>query len=66
MRHGKVSSQPLLLLRNLPADDLEQRPPLHVVIAEAVLQVRFLDPGQVENGFGVLPRHALENVFFRI
>ena len=61
MRHRKVPAESLLLIEQVSAYHLQERPPLHVVIAEPVLQVRLLDPGQTQSDFCILSRDTLKS-----
>ena len=58
--HGEVSPEPLLLPEQVAADHPLEGPPLGVVVAEAVLQIRLLNPGQAQGDLGVLSGDALQ------
>ena len=60
MGHCKVSPEPLLLPEQVAADHPLEGPPLRVVVAEAVLQVRLLHPRQAQRDLGVLSGDTLK------
>ena len=60
MCHSEVPSEPLLLPEQVAADHPLEGPPLGVVVAEAVLQVRLLHPRQAQRDLGVLSGDALK------